>query len=367
MNNMEEKLYTFWLCNIFGIGCKKIRALLECFGSAKDVFYSKKCELEQIRMIKNNDIDKIMACRNLDRVKTMYDDTVRKGIQFTYFEDKKYPKKLRNIADPPYGLFYKGNLPADDRPSVAVVGSRKVSCEGRVLAKKFGEELALHGISVVSGMALGVDIEAQRGALLAPGGKTYGILGNGVDICYPTQHIEEYMLMQENGGVISEFPLQAPSMPYHFPLRNRIISGLSDGILVIEARKGSGSLITAEVGLEQGKEIFVLPGSITNPQYEGGNELLKSGAAFVTKVGDILDGLGLFYDEDVCTRKKKNEDMLETTEKIVYAILSLEPLHISQIAQLCGLELQKVMEVLLSLQLKNYVNMIGGNYYIINL
>lgn len=136
-------------------------------------------------------------------------------------------------------------------------------------------------------------------------GRTYGVMGTGIDICYPREHIEFYMLMQENGGVISEFPLQTPALPYHFPMRNRIISGLSDGILVIEAGKGSGSLITAEIGLEQGRDIFVVPGNLMNPKYEGGNELLKNGAGLVTKVRDILDGLGLFYDSDVVERKKK--------------------------------------------------------------
>lgn len=364
---MEERQYTFWLCNILGIGCKKIKALLNYFGNAKAVFYGKRCQLEQIGILRSNDIEKILASQNIDYMQKMHEEAMRKNIHFTYQEESTYPNRLRDIADAPYGLFYKGSLPTEDRPCIAVVGARKVSCEGRALAKKFGEELALNGVQVISGMALGVDIEAQRGAMTAPGGRTFGVLGNGVDICYPAQHIEEYMMMQENGGVLSEFPLNAPSMPYHFPMRNRIISGISDGILLIEARKDSGSLITAELGLEQGKEIFVLPGSIMNPQYEGGNELLKSGAGFVTNVRDILDGLGLYYDEDVCERKKKCEDMLETTEKIVYAILSLEPLHISQIAQLCGLELEKVMEILLSLQLKRYVNMIGGNYYIINL
>ena len=250
---------------------------------------------------------------------------------------------------------------------MAVVGAREASYEAKQIADKFGYELAENGIQVISGMARGVDIAAQRGAMKAANGRTYAVLGTGADICYPREHIEPYMMMQENGGVISEFPPGTPALPYNFPMRNRIISALSDGILVLEARKGSGSLITAEAGLEQGKEIFVVPGNILNPLYEGGNELLKNGAAPVTKVRDILDGLGLFFDEDVVERKKKSQVMLETPEKIVYAMLSLEPIHISHIAEKTNLELTSVMEILFSLQMKQLVQTVGNSYYAVKI
>lgn len=363
----DEKMYTFWLCNKQGIGIKKITDLLCFFKEAEYIFKASKEELMQVRSLKEKDIDLLLSGQDEDRLKRDYEEMYKKGIQFVYKKEEQYPDKLRFLQDAPYGLFYKGHLPQKGKVSVAIVGSRRVSYEGRALAQRFGKELAEHGIEVVSGLALGVDIAAQRGAMEVPCGKTFSVLGNGVDICYPAQHIEEYMRMQQYGGVLSEFPLNAPSMPYHFPMRNRIISGLSDGILVIEAKKGSGSLITAETGLEQGREIFVVPGNITNPQYEGGNELLKSGACLVTNIKDILDGLGLFYDEDVENRKKKYEVMLETTEKIVYAILSLEPLHISQIAQMCGLDINCTMEALLSLQTKKMVEMAGGSYYMIKM
>lgn len=292
-------MYTFWLCNQPGIGAKKIKDLLCFFREAQNVFKASKEELEQIKSLKKGDIKKLLFEQNEDKLKRDYDTMHQKGIRFVYQKEEAYPDKLRSLPDAPYGLFYKGQLPKKEKASIAIVGSRRVSFEGKALAQQFGKELAEHGIEVVSGLALGVDIAAQRGAMEVPCGRTFSVLGNGVDICYPAQHIEDYMRIQQYGGILSEFPLHMPSMPYHFPLRNRIISGLSDGILVIEARKGSGSLITAEAGLEQGREIFVVPGSITNPQYEGGNDLLKSGACLVTNIKDILDGLGLFYDEDV--------------------------------------------------------------------
>lgn len=363
----DEKMYTFWLCSHQGIGVKKITDMLSFFKEAENVFRASKEELAQVCSLKKKDINVLLSAQNEDRLKKDYEEMYKKGIQFVYQKEDSYPDKLRTLTDAPYGLFYKGHLPDKKKASVAIVGSRRASFEGRALAKQFGKELAEHGIEVISGLALGVDIAAQRGAMEVPCGKTFSVLGNGVDICYPAQHIEEYMRIQQYGGILSEFPLHTPSMPYHFPLRNRIISGLSDGILVIEAKKGSGSLITAETGLEQGREIFVVPGSIANPQYEGGNELLKSGACFVTDTRDILDGLGMFYDEDINSRKKKYEVMLETTEKIVYAILSLEPLHISQIAKLCNLDINSTMEALLSLQAKKVVEMVSGSYYIIKM
>lgn len=364
---MKDKLYAFWLCNIPGIGCRKIEALLQYFGSPKGIFEANQNHFDAIQNLNQKDKEKIFWNRKEENVIQQYHETKQKGIRFCYQEEEDFPENLKQIPDAPYGLFYKGNLPKKEMPAVAIVGARQASYEARQLAQKFGKELAENGIQVISGMARGVDISAQRGALETVRGRTYAVLGNGVDICYPREHIEEYMLMQENGGVISEFPIKTPSMPYHFPMRNRIISGLSDGILVISAKKGSGSLITAEAGLEQGKEIFVLPGSITDSQFEGSNQLIQNGAALVTKVRDILDGLGLFFDMDATERKKNSEVMLETAEKIVYAILSLEPVHISQIADETGLELQQIMEILLSLQMKQLVQSIGNNYYAIKL
>lgn len=364
---MEEKLFAFWLCNLPGIGNRKIRHLLDYFGCPREVFFGEEHHFSKIKGVNDKDRRRLLCGRDIDRLREQYEAADKRGISFVCQEETAFPKRLCELPDMPYGLFYRGSLPKEGVPSVAIVGAREASLEGRQLAEQFGYELAENGIQVISGMARGVDIAAQKGALKAVCGSTFGVLGTGVDICYPAQHIETYMLLQENGGVLSEFPLQTPALPYHFPLRNRIISGLSDGILVVEAKKGSGSLITAELGLEQGKEIFVVPGSIANPRYEGGNGLLKNGAALVTEVRDILDGMGLFFDRDVIERKKKSQDMLETAEKIVYAILSLEPVHLSEIVEKTGLELSTVMESVLSLQMKQLAQAVGNQYFAIKL
>lgn len=345
-----DKYYDFWLCSLPGIGYGKRRRLLAYFGSSRDIFYGKKETFQDIPRLGAKDRDVILFGRSLDVVKRDYEDMERRGISFITRDEKGFPEPLRQISEPPHGIFYRGSLPAGALPAVAIVGARNASGEGRALAEKFGRELAANGIPIISGMARGIDIAAQRGAMQAPGGRTFGVLGTGVDICYPRNHLDAFMEIQGRGGLLSEFPLKTPPLPYNFPMRNRLISGLSGGILVIEAKEGSGSLITAELGLEQGKEIFVIPGSICNPLYQGGNELLKIGACPVTKVGDILDGLGLFFDEDVVERKKKTNVMLETTEKIVYAILSLEPVSISILVEETGLQPQEVLAALDSLQ-----------------
>ena len=359
---MEELLAT-WITGIPGFGSVKISKLLEKYGSLSEIFYLKDSLLEEEGLINEKERQEFIKTRNLDRIKNQYEQMKKEGIQFTYLLKKDYPKRLKNIASPPFGIFYKGSIPKDTQPVVAVVGARNATHAGKEIAGRLGRELAENGISVISGLARGVDIAAQNGVLSVAGGRTYGVLGCGIDQCYPLQHIESYTLMQENGGVLSEYPPGMPPLARNFPLRNRIISGFSDGILVIEAGKKSGSLITAEMGLEQGKDIFVVPGDIYNPCYEGSNQLIQNGAALVTKTRDILDGLGIFLDEDVSQRKKKCEVMLETTEKIVYSYLGLEPIHLSEIVKISGFPVQSVMSALVSMELKGVVKDTGNQYY----
>lgn len=367
---MEEKLCAYWLCCFQEIGHRKKQRLMEFFGSASGVFraFDKRTVntgnwINRIPGIQEKDITLLTANHDMEFIKRQYELMEKRGISFVYQEEAHWPGRLKHIEDAPVGLFFKGQLPEEKTPAVAVVGARAASREGQAVACKFGRELAERGVQVISGMAKGIDIAAQRGALEA--GNTWAVLGNGVDICYPRQNIEEFMRMQQQGGLLSEYPPGAPSIPWHFPMRNRIISGISDGVLVVEARAGSGSLITAQTALEQGREIFVVPGNILDGRYEGGNELLKSGACPVTRVRDILDGLGLFYGEDTDRQEKKNEVMLETMEEMVYASLSFEPIHISVLVEKTSLKLQEVMEILLGLQLKKLVSAVGNSYFVL--
>lgn len=364
---MKEAVLAYWLSCIPGIGTAKITSLLAYYGSLPEIFSCSESTLQQVKQLRKKDCQALLKDRNYEKWEASYESLAVRGIRFIYRGEAEYPDRLKEIPDAPFALYVKGELPEAKRPSVAVVGARNATYEGRQLAERFGRELAENGVQVVSGLARGIDVSAQRGAMQILAGKTYGVLGTGIDICYPAQNIEIYMQMQNRGGVISEYPPGMRGNVWNFPMRNRIISGLSDGILIIEAKEGSGSLITAEAGLDQGREIFVLPGNVTSPAYAGGNQLIQSGACLVTCVRDILDGLGIFLDEDVSRKKKKIEVVLETAEEIVYAILSLDPIHVSEIVERTGLSVQDVMDSLLSLERKKLVCTVGNNFYAIRL
>ncbi len=362
---MDEFPYEYWLSTISGIGCRKIAALLERFGCPEAVFEAGEAELAQVKPLRAANVKALLASRDKERIRQGYDALCKRGIHFTCQGRRDYPDRLLTLEAPPYSLFYRGRLPEEGKPVVAVVGARNAGHSGISVARRMGRELAENGVSVVSGLARGIDIASQRGVLTVAGGHTYGVLGCGIDQCYPPEHIESYMLMQENGGVISEFGPGMPPLAGNFPMRNRIISGLADGILVVEAGKKSGSLITAEYGMEQGKDVFVVPGDIANPSYAGSNHLIQCGAALVTGTRDVLDGMGIFLDEDVSQRKKDREVVLETSEKMLYSYLGLEPIHISELARISGSSVPHIMECLLSMEMKGVVRQVGGQYYAI--
>lgn len=367
LKNEEDKMFACWLGSISGVGCKTIWKLIDFFGDEREIFNAKADDIYEVQGIRKDIARKVIESRDYSNIEKKWKYLRDKNIGFTYISAPDYPQKLKNIYDPPYSLFYKGNLPDRSKPAVAVVGARNAAYEAKCVAEKFGRELAKYGVQVISGLARGVDIKSQIGAMSVVTGRTFGVLGCGIDMCYPRQHINEYMMMQTRGGVISEYAPGVFPSAGNFPRRNRIISGLSDGILVIQAGKNSGSLITAELGLEQGKDIFVVPGSINDDFYQGSNELIKNGAALVTNVRDILDALGIFYSEDVNFKNKKNNLLLETAEKIVYASLSLEPAHVSEVAEQTGMRIPIVMDKLISLELKGLVTMVAGNYYAIKI
>lgn len=359
---MTNKEYWYWLLNLEGIGRKKIETLLAYYETPERIFSGSKEELNSIKKLSEKDVSTILNRSNLKSILKSYEDMVHKGIKFITIEDDDYPRRLLNIYDSPMALYVKGNLPREDHLNIAVVGARNCSDYGKEIAQWFSRELAQYNVNIISGLARGIDGYAHRGALKGLG-NTYGVLGCGIDICYPPEHIELYMDIQENGGIISEYGMGVNPKAGFFPMRNRIISGISDGVLVIEAKEKSGSLITVDMGLEQGKSIFAIPGKVTDILSDGCNNLIKMGAKLVTKPTEILDEF--FYNyENIQKEDKKNNNLLETDEKIVYASLSLEPKHLEDIIHETGLGLNKVIEILLALQFKNIVKEVVKNYYI---
>jgi DNA processing protein len=226
------------------------------------------------------------------RAKAALDDAARLGLSAIALTDARYSPWLREIADPPSVLWIRGRTPPSDRPAVAVVGSRQATPAGLQMGRQLGEGLASAGLTVVSGLARGVDGASHEGALSA-GGMTVGVLGCGPDLVYPSEHRDLATRVAASGGVISEFPPGTPPQSHHFPLRNRIISGLSRAVIVIEAGERSGSLITAKMAMEQGREVLVVPGNVLSGRNRGGHALIKDGARLVESVADVLAELGM--------------------------------------------------------------------------
>ncbi len=286
-----------------------------------------------------------------------YAELETQGIGFVTQEDSEYPEKLRKTFSAPRYFYYKGRLPTEE-PVVAIIGARKCSHYGSEIAWRIARELAMQGVGVISGLAYGVDKAAHDGAL-AGGGRTYGILGCGPDICYPKSHKETYDRILSSGGcILSEYPPGTQPLSWFFPQRNRIIAGLSDGILVTEARKKSGTLITVSFGLEYGKNIYAVPGRIDDALSEGCNYLIREGAKLTVSAADIIEDI-----KTVLPAKKKGnsvqkcrnyeflKNILATNEKMVYASLRLRPKHIEEIQEETGLlpeDLSAALEILSS-------------------
>ena len=279
--------------------------------------------------------------------------------------EEGYPKTLLQLPDAPSRLYVLGELPDPMRPAIAIVGARNCSSYGKNMAYEYARILTQRGIQVISGLARGVDAAAHAGALAA-GGKTYGVMGCGVDFCYPTSSRKLYHVMQQQGGILSEFAPGTPPLSYHFPLRNRIISGLSGAILVVEAKEKSGSLITADAALEQGRTVFALPGRAGDLLSEGCNRLIYQGAIPAWKPEIILEemewtGKKEIIQEDFTQEKKI---VLAREDDLVYSCVGLYPKNVDQIAQESRVEIRKLMSILVTLELQGYIREITKNYYI---
>ncbi len=264
-------------------------------------------------------------------------DLLSRGLSFVSLEDPEYPERLRAIPDMPLGLYYKGRLPDPEKPSAAVIGSRRADRYGLDQAGRFASALASQGVSVISGMALGVDGAAGRAALRA-GGDSFAVLGSGADVCYPPGNRDLYDLLSGRGGILSEYMPGTPARPGLFPPRNRIISGLSDLILVIEARGGSGTLITTDYALAQGKEVFALPGRVTDPLSEGCNRLIAQGASMALEPGDLTER---FFgipagDNSSGKRKERAMDPGEVRSLILSVLSDQKPMTEEEILLRCG-------------------------------
>ena len=291
-------IHWIWLATRPDLSDRLKLATLEAFRDPEDIFYGDKEHYANVEGMTQAGAE-ALADKNLTQAQQILDDCVEQGIQICTFHDAAYPVRLKNIADPPLVLYYKGNLTGlDSSPVIGVVGTRKASAYGLNTSKKMGYQIAKCGGILVSGLAEGNDGSAMAGALMA-GGKVVGVLGCGADVVYPAFHRSLYKDTERNGCLISEFPPKTPPYGWNFPKRNRIISGLSNGILVVEAPYKSGSLITARDALEQGRDVFVVPGNIDVDTFKGSNALLRDGAIAVSSGWDVVSEYVALYPDKI--------------------------------------------------------------------
>ena len=354
-------MYEYWLASLYGISAGKKRLLREKFKSAEEIYNIEERELRAMGILKEKEVQTVTGVKEKD-IRAEYVRMGEQGISFVPYFSEKYPKRVKRIQNPPYALYVKGKLPKEEKTSAAIVGARRCTNYGEEMALQYGEKLAKAGVQIISGMARGIDGFGQIGALNG-NGRTYGVLGCGVDICYPRENFGLYMDLQREGGIISEQIPGTKPLPGYFPARNRIISALSDVVLVIEAKERSGSLITADMALEQGKDVYALPGPAASPLSQGCHRLIQQGAGILISPEDLLDEMDIKCLKDLQIINK-NKKKLETTENLVYSCLGFTPKDIDCLSKETHLSAREVLEHLITLELQGMAKEISKNYYV---
>ena len=359
-NLMDDKKYWVGFNLIKGIGAVRMQALIRHFGDLESAWRGKPVDLAGAGLSLKL-IERILQARENVDLDKVWARIVSQGIKILTWQDETYPQRLKEIEQPPPVLYLRGDYLPDDLYAVAIVGTRRVTPYGRQITEELSSFLARNGITVVSGLARGVDAIAHQTALKG-GGRTIGVLGSGVDKIYPPEHRQMAEQMMTQGAVISDYAPGTPPDASNFPPRNRIISGLSLAVVVIEAGETSGALITAEFAAEQGREVFAVPGSILAPQSKGTNKLIRNGALPLLSVDDLMQALNLTrMGEHKAARKIIPSD---ETEARVINVLGPEPLHVDEIRNQTELPIEKVSAALVLMELKGMVRQVGGMNYV---
>ena len=309
-------IHWIWLATRPGLNDRQKLDILQVFWDPEEVFFGERAAYANVKGMTPEGVQ-ALADKNLTPAQEILDACIRQDIHICTFYDAAYPTKLKNIADPPLVLYYKGTLAGlDMRPVIGVVGTRKASVYGLTTASRMGYQIARCGGILASGVAAGIDGKAMTGALTA-GGTVVGVLGCGIDVVYPATHRSLYLDTERNGCLISEFPPGTPPYKWNFPKRNRIISGLSNGVLVVEAPHGSGALITARRALDQGRDVFVVPGNIDVPTFEGSNALLRDGGIAVSSGWDVVSEYEALYPGIIKREQQTLQQSATEEEKII--------------------------------------------------
>jgi DNA processing protein len=352
----------FWLgFNLVkGIGAVRFRALLNAFGDARAAWEASPQDL-RLAGLSEKLVQNLVLVRSRVSLEEEWARLQAQDIRLLTWDDEAYPSRLKEIDQPPPVLYVRGELLPDDEWAVAIVGTRRVTAYGRQVAEELAGVLARNGVTVVSGLALGVDSVAHQAALNA-GGRTLAVFGTGVDQVYPPQNRRLAEQISRQGALLSDYPLGTPPDGVNFPPRNRIIAGLSLAVVVVEAGLTSGALITAAFAAEQGREVFAVPGNIHAPQSMGTNRLIQDGAHPLLNPQDVLEALNL----TMLTEHRAARTLLPTDplEKQVYAVLGSEPLHVDEIRQRANMPIAQVSAALAMMELKGMVRQVGGMNYV---
>ena len=366
-SRMSSKKTLAWLTlhSIAGLGNIAAKHLLSRFEDATNILTADLKDLMSVDGVRRDVAERIVHREFAADPEQVAKKLEGYGVSIVPYPDSQYPQILREIHDPPMLLYVKGNAIPSNLTFVAVVGSRNPTPYGLKAAERVAQGLARRGLGVVSGMARGIDSAAHWGCL-GGRGKTVGVLGTGIDIPYPKSNQRLLGKILGQGAVISEFPFGTPPEPKNFPIRNRIISGLSKGVVVVEATMNSGSLITASLALEQGREVFAVPGSINSFKSTGCHFLIKQGAKLIEHPDDILDELGLNYPHatKIDTFTREPSPPLEERERSVYDLIGDDPLHIDEIARLVQFRPAETASILMRMELKGAVRQLPGKRFV---
>lgn len=344
------------------IGSTRLSKLREVFGTPENIFKADYEQLIRIFGIGEEIALKITSFKQGELDKE-FKLAKERGLKIITLEDKDYPDNLKDIPGAPIVLYVKGELKQDDKFSIGIVGSRRASFYGLTSAEKFAYALSEKGLTIISGMARGIDTYAHKGALKA-GGRTIAVMGSGFNHIYPEENQKLAEEISRNGAVISEFPINTIPFKQNFPRRNRIISGLSLGILVAEAAQNSGALITADFALEQGREVFALPGKVDSSTSFGTNELIKQGAKLVTNIDDILVELVLPLSNVKKVEQDIKSSALDKAENELYDLITEESVELDELAEKTNIDIPRISGILLRLQLKNLIKQLPGKQFI---
>ncbi len=358
---MNDQKYWLGFSLVSGIGPRRIRNLLNWFGDLQPAWQATERQLRQAGL-------ESQPCANLLRLRAHLDldaavaKVEKAGAWLLTLADETYPPLLKTLPDAPVVLYVKGTLLPPDQNALSVVGTRKATHYGMEAAYRLSGALARQGVTIVSGLAHGIDTSAHRGAVEA-GGRTIAVLGSGIDQIYPADNRELAQAIEQNGALLSEFPLGTAPEGRNFPRRNRIISGIALGVLVIEAPEGSGALITADMAAEQGRDVFAVPGNIFSQASRGANRLIQEGAKLVISEADILNELQITYTRFEAKTIAEAAAPANDVEKQILNCLSADPLHVDDLARTCGLPIAQVTGTLTILELKGLARKVGPMQY----